>query len=398
MEEFYKIVKRASSKQRANLSKLTEAGFGDSPRALRDHIKFLRSGAIGQIFYDKSWKQVVTDVADHVHIDWNDAKQGRPWRKIPTADIENAVVKKLFKRMIRKLSPEQQEQIVMQMRGKTDNRELEALLATGGVMAVAKGSGFGVYLMASTVLGGITNAVGITLPFAVYMGMSQAIAFVIGPVGWVALAGGILHSINQPNWEKLTRAVVYVALIRASSDGVELPPSGGWESAIKDNLNENLKQAKIDRANREREEFWKQREASTATEEKQDLSINEEPLTLEDEIAIAIGKFGGDRQKAEIFIKLRSIISYELGVNEKDVNLDTHLSRHLKVEYMDLIELSMTLEEMFGVAISDEDLERVGVGQFDCLSFSPSGGGKDYSRSEDCIVRNFVELIAEKLI
>jgi len=53
---------------------------------------------------------------------------------------------------------------------------------------------------------------------------------------------------------------------------------------------------------------------------------------------------------------------------------------------------------MFGVAISDEDLERVGVGQFDCLSFSPSGGGKDYSRSEDCIVRNFVELIAEKLI
>ncbi|MGB3495934.1 MAG: hypothetical protein WBA57_24610 [Elainellaceae cyanobacterium] len=218
MKEFYKLVKSATPEQRANLSKLTEAGFGDAPDSLCNHIKFLRGGAIGQIFFDKSWKQVVTDVADHIHIDWSDTLKGRRWKKLPTSDIENAVVKKLFKRMMRELSPEQQEQVVMQMKDKTGNHELEALLATGGVMALAKGSGFGVYLMASTVLGGITNAVGITLPFAVYMGMSQAIAFVVGPVGWVALAGGILHSMNQPDWEKLTRAVVYVALIRADQE------------------------------------------------------------------------------------------------------------------------------------------------------------------------------------
>ena len=41
--------------------------------------------------------------------------------------------------------------------------------------------------MASTVLGGLTSALGITLPFAVYMGMSQMIALAIGPVGWLAL-------------------------------------------------------------------------------------------------------------------------------------------------------------------------------------------------------------------
>jgi len=254
-----------------------------------------------------------------------------------------------------------------------------------------------VYLMASTVLGGITNAVGITLPFAVYMGMSQAIAFVLGPVGWAALAGGILHSMNQPDWEKLTRAVVYVALIRASLDGVELPPSGGWENAIKDSLDKTARDVRIEKANREREEFWKNREASSATTEKQEPSTVEKPLTLEEEIALVTGKFGGDNRKAEIFIKLRSIISHELGVDERDITLDTHLSRHLNVEYMDLIEFSMTLEEVFNIEISDEDLEKVGVGELDCVSFWPSGEGKDYSRSEDCIVRNFVELIAEKL-
>ncbi|WP_255523927.1 hypothetical protein [Nodosilinea sp. LEGE 06152] len=40
--------------------------------------------------------------------------------------------------------------------------------------------------MASTVLGELTSTIGITLPFAVYMGMSQVIALVIGPVGRLA--------------------------------------------------------------------------------------------------------------------------------------------------------------------------------------------------------------------
>lgn len=84
-------------------------------------------------------------------------------------------------------------------------------------MAAAKASGFGVYLMASTVLGGLTSALGITLPFAVYMGMSQMIALAIGPIGWLALLGGLAFSLNQPNWQRLTLAVVYVAVIRHTS-------------------------------------------------------------------------------------------------------------------------------------------------------------------------------------
>jgi len=71
-------------------------------------------------------------------------------------------------------------------------------------MAAAKASGFGVYLMASTVLGGLTSALGITLPFAAYRGMSQMIALAIDPVGWLILFGGLAFTLNQPNWQRLT--------------------------------------------------------------------------------------------------------------------------------------------------------------------------------------------------
>ncbi len=119
--------------------------------------------------------------------------------------------------MLEQLSPEQRQKLVMEMQRDSDDPRLESLLLGGGVMTVAKMSGFGVYVLASTVLGGLTNALGITLPFAIYMGMSQTIALILGPVGWAALAGGILFTLNQPNWNRLTLAVVYVSMLRHSA-------------------------------------------------------------------------------------------------------------------------------------------------------------------------------------
>ncbi|MEM7770867.1 MAG: hypothetical protein AAF327_10185 [Cyanobacteria bacterium P01_A01_bin.37] len=214
MKELYNLVQAATPEQRANLEKLTGSTFGSSPDTLCNHIKFLRAGSIGQLFYDKSWKQIVTDLADHIHCDWEKTLNGRRWEKLPTQDIENAVVEKLFQDMFSQLSPDQQEKIILKTQSTNKQHDLEALIATGGAMVAARASGFGVYLMASTVLGGISNALGITLPFAIYMGMSQTIALFIGPVGWAALGGGILYKLNQPNWKSLTAAVVYVSVIR----------------------------------------------------------------------------------------------------------------------------------------------------------------------------------------
>lgn len=218
MDEFYSLVKAATPEQQANLSAITGSAFGDAPETLVNHIKYLRGGTLGQLFWDKSWKQVVTDVADYVHIDWLATLDGRNWNDLSTADIEKSVVAKLFQDMLKQLSPEDRDKLILEMRRNSDDPRLETFLASGGVMAAARMSGFGVYLMASTVLGGLTSAIGITLPFGIYMGMSQAIALVLGPVGWAALAGGILWTLNQPNWERLTLGVVYVSLLRNTKE------------------------------------------------------------------------------------------------------------------------------------------------------------------------------------
>ncbi|WAL59103.1 hypothetical protein [Thermocoleostomius sinensis] len=217
MKEFDEIVRSATKEQRENLAKLTESAFGDAPDTLCNHIRCLRAGSIGQLFWNDSWKQVVTDVADHIKIDWTSTLNDRRWRDLETQEIEAAVVTKLFQNMLEQLSPEQRQKLVMEMQRDSDDPRLESLLLGGGVMTVARMSGFGVYLLASTMLGGLTNAMGITLPFAIYMGMSQTIAFILGPVGWAALAGGILFTLNQPNWNRLTLAVVYVWMLRYSA-------------------------------------------------------------------------------------------------------------------------------------------------------------------------------------
>lgn len=215
--EFRKIVKAATPEQRHNLGELTGSSFGSDPDTLCNHIRYLRAGSIGQLFWDESWKQVVTDVADHVGVDWLALLDGRRWKQLETYEIENAVVAKVFQDMFNQLPPDQQEKLLLEVQRSSDDPSLEGLLLTGGAMAAAKASGFGVYLMASTVLGGLTSALGITLPFAVYMGMSQMIALAIGPIGWLALLGGLAFSLNQPNWQRLTLAVVYVAVIRHTS-------------------------------------------------------------------------------------------------------------------------------------------------------------------------------------
>jgi uncharacterized protein YaaW (UPF0174 family) len=213
MREFHTIVSSATEEQRKTLAKLTESAFGDAPDTLCNHIRYLRAGSIGQLVYNDSWKQVVTDVADHVGIDWLSVLADRQWRDLETEKIENAVVTKLFQTILDHLSPEQQRQLALAMKDKSDDAQLiDWLLGGGGAFAAP--SGVSSYLLASTVLGSLTQAFGISLPFAVDLGMSQAIAALLGPTEWAELAGSFLARLNQPNWKRLTLAVVYVAVMR----------------------------------------------------------------------------------------------------------------------------------------------------------------------------------------
>ena len=92
---------------------------------------------------------------------------------------------------------------------------LKGSATTLAALGAAQASGFGVYLGATTALGFLSHAVGATLPFAVYAGMSSTIAFLIGPVGFLAAGAWLGWSLTGPDWTRITRGLLHIVAMRA---------------------------------------------------------------------------------------------------------------------------------------------------------------------------------------
>jgi hypothetical protein len=90
--ELHDLLQRATAEQRHVLGKLIEGRYGSAPQALCDHISFLRGGAIGQ-FFNGDYKQLVTDIADRITLDWSHlAPSPERWRSLTSFEIERAIV------------------------------------------------------------------------------------------------------------------------------------------------------------------------------------------------------------------------------------------------------------------------------------------------------------------
>ena len=59
------------------------------------------------------------------------------------------------------------------------------------------------------------------------------------------------------------------------------------------------------------------------------------------------------------FESVRDVIVETLSCDEADVKLDTNLIEDLEADSLEIVELSMALQEKLGVGIEDEDLERI---------------------------------------
>ncbi len=88
-------------------------------------------------------------------------------------------------------------------------------VTTLAALSAAQSSGFGIYMGATTALGLASHAVGVTLPFAVYTGMTSTIAFLIGPVGFLAAGGWLAHVLTSPEWARITRGLLHTIAMRA---------------------------------------------------------------------------------------------------------------------------------------------------------------------------------------
>ena len=63
--------------------------------------------------------------------------------------------------------------------------------------------------------------------------------------------------------------------------------------------------------------------------------------------------------KEDILAKLKPVIAEQLGVDESEVKEDASFTEDLNADSLDLVELIMSLEEQFGLQISDEDAEKI---------------------------------------
>jgi acyl carrier protein len=69
---------------------------------------------------------------------------------------------------------------------------------------------------------------------------------------------------------------------------------------------------------------------------------------------------GGVRvAEAKAYDRLKKIIVEQLGVDEADVKPEASFVEDLNADSLDLVELIMSLEEEFGMEISDEEAEKI---------------------------------------
>ncbi|MDM7954577.1 MAG: hypothetical protein QUV07_15360 [Cyanobium sp. CZS 25K] len=223
LAQLEQLLEMATEEDRTNLQSLIGADFGNSPRLLSDHFNFLHGGIAGQIWNRKSWKKLVTDVADHIQIDWNALLRQKNWDVIGAAEIEDAVIMTTLGRLLKSMPDEEREKLAAELATAAEEPNIGPQLVAGGVMLLGHLSGFQIYLLATTALGALTASMGIVLPFVIYSTMTTTIGIILGPIGWAALAASTLFSLSQANYSKLLPGVIYVSFIRHKLDQSSSP-------------------------------------------------------------------------------------------------------------------------------------------------------------------------------
>jgi uncharacterized protein YaaW (UPF0174 family) len=138
------------------------------------------------------------------------------------AAIERAIIAKVWNETLAKLTPEQAADLKARAAklAAEHGRNFGGELTAAAAMSAAQLSGFGVYLLGSTLLGGLNSALGLGLGFGAFTSLSSAISTVIGPVGWACLGLFTVFRLGSPNYKKILPAVILIAINRPEEKAV----------------------------------------------------------------------------------------------------------------------------------------------------------------------------------
>ncbi len=212
-----------------------------------------------------------------------------------TEKLENASDEELkeFERTFEDKLKEAKEEDIEEIKNELGVNEItgeavrKALTKSGGpitMIALMNLSGFGAYLMLSTVMHAIfTTMLGITLPFAAYTGASSALAFLTGPFG-ILLATGFGGWSLFKGKGKLTRSLLTVPVFLGvkANDKPLLPKKEELPSYL-DSAEKRIREKYIDEINDLKNKHSK---AKNKYEKEKRIreKINQKRLNLKDKI------------------------------------------------------------------------------------------------------------------
>ena len=139
----------------------------------------------------------------------------------PLQTLEVYLIEDLFVRVATRMNAQERHTFLTGKIRLEDFSTVFPQTAVGGpattlaALAVAQGSGFGVYLGATTALGFLSHAIGVTLPFAIYTGMTSTLAFLTGPFGFLGAGAWLGSRILGPEWPRILRGVLHLIAMRA---------------------------------------------------------------------------------------------------------------------------------------------------------------------------------------
>ncbi len=99
------------------------------------------------------------------------------------------------------------------------DKRADGPLTAFGVFGAINATGFGVYLASTTAVGMITSAMGVTLPFAFYTGMTSALSVALGPVGFLAGTAYFATKMTSAEWNKIVPAMCFINAVLAMHEG-----------------------------------------------------------------------------------------------------------------------------------------------------------------------------------
>jgi len=208
------IVALATKEETKALQEITGEVSLD-PVALVDALRDIGSNALAQIWrmlspkgkdISVSYEEILRDACKHFGV------RDHPGNDIYALEVQ--LQRQAFSKVLESMPEQDRQRFLKEFSTQSLAPGLGKEAWVSGGIVVANLSGFGLYLASSTALGAITSAIGVTLPFAVYTGMSSTIAMLIGPVGWVALGAWVIHKLGKPSPNKVVAGTLMVANIR----------------------------------------------------------------------------------------------------------------------------------------------------------------------------------------